>query len=86
MFGIGHLFKKMQNRQMREYFVRDIVRQVVKEVVGVDVLTENVQIKESTISMINASNTLKSEVYIKKQRILKLVNEKQDIIVVNDIR
>jgi hypothetical protein len=86
MFGIGHLFKKMQNRQTREYFVRDIIRQVIKEVVGADVLVDNIQIKDSTASIINTNQSLKSEIYIKKQRILRLCNEKQDVIVIGDIR
>ena len=86
MFGIGHLFKKMQNRQTREYFVRDIIRQSIKEVVGADILVDNIQIKDTTASIINTNQSLKSEIYIKKQRILKLSNEKQDIILIRDVR
>ncbi len=86
MFGIGHLFKKMQNRQTREYFVRDIVRQTIKDNIGSSMLTDNIQIKDATISMINISPALKSEIYIKKQRILRIINEKQDIIFVRDIK
>ncbi len=86
MFGIGHLFKKMQNRQTREFFVRDIIRQVIKEVVGADVLTENIQIKEAVVSILNMSQVLRSEIFMKKNRIMRLANEKQDIITIKDIR
>jgi hypothetical protein len=86
MFGIGHLLKKVQNRQTREYFVRDIVRGVLKEVINSDVLVENIKLKESAIQLLNLTQGAKSEVYMKKQQILKLVNERQDIVKVVDLR
>jgi hypothetical protein len=86
MFGIGHLLKKTKNHQTREYFVRDVVRLAIKDIVGVDILIENIQIKEVTITMVNVNQSLKSEIYIKKQQLLKLINEKQNIIIVSNIR
>ncbi len=86
MFGIGHLFKKMQNRQTREYFVRDILRQTLKDIIGADILTENIQIKDGTVSILNVSQVLRSEIYIKKHRILREANGKQNIVMLKDLR
>jgi hypothetical protein len=86
MFGIGHLLKRMQNRQTREYFVRERVREAVREATKVDIIVENIKINGSVVSFLNLNQSAKSEVYIKKQQLLKLINSLQDIVVVTDLR
>jgi hypothetical protein len=86
MFGIGHLLKKTQNRQTREFFVREIVRSVLKEVVGIDISIENIKVKESVANLANVSQSAKSEIYIKKRQLLKLINERQNISAITDLR
>lgn len=66
--------------------MRDIIRGVLKDAINCDVLVENIKVKESTISLLNLTQTAKSEIYIKKQKILKLVNERQDTVKFTDMR
>ena len=86
MFGIGHLLKRVQNRQTREIFVCDAVRNTLKEQIKVDIPLENIKLKDSTISFINIGQVARSEIFIKKHQLLKSINSVQDIITITDFR
>ena len=86
MFGIEHLLKKMQNRQTREFFVREAIKDALKSTTNIEVSIEDIKIIGSTVTFLNLSQTAKSEIFIKKQTILSAVNSKQDIVKIMDLK
>ncbi len=86
MFGIGHLLRKIQNRQSSEVFVSDIVRLVLKEEFNRDILLDDIKIKGSVVTILNIGQTMKSEIFIRKQLLLKKINEKQQVLLVIDLK
>lgn len=86
MFGIGHLLKKVQSRQGKADFMSGIVCMAVKDVVGFDIKSTNIKIQVQNIYLNGVSQTLRSEIFIKKAAILNLINKKQDSIVFLDIK
>ncbi|MEI7462823.1 MAG: hypothetical protein WCK03_00315 [Candidatus Taylorbacteria bacterium] len=86
MFGIGHLLRKIQNRQSSEVFVSDIVRLVLKEEFNRDILLNDIKIKGSVVTILNIGQTMKSEIFIRKQLLLKKINEKQQVLLVIDLK
>ena len=86
MFGIGDFFKKVQSSYTKELFIRTCIIEAIKETVHIDVPIAAVAFKGSVVTLNNTSQSLKSAVFIKKQSILKKINEKQQIRAVTDLR
>ena len=78
--------KKMQNRQTREFFICEIVRGVIKDVVRIDIPVGNITVKETTVHFSNISQAARSELFIKKQQILKLINDRQAAVKIIEIK
>jgi len=86
MFGIGHLLNKFQSRQGRKLVLIEAIRVAVKEIASCEVWVEDIKISGSTVILSGLSATARSEIFIKKAQILKLINSRQDSLKVTDLR
>ena len=86
MFGIGHLLRKVQSRQGKVDFISGIICGAMKDVTKFDIRHENIKIQGQNIYINGVSQTLKSEIFIKKSLVLKIINTKQESVVFLDIK
>ncbi|MFA6340770.1 MAG: hypothetical protein WCX27_00815 [Candidatus Paceibacterota bacterium] len=75
MFDIGSYLEKFKNLSQSRNFLRDSVALAVKEACGFDIKTENIIVK-SAVARINARPVIKTEIFLKKEKILKILKEK----------
>lgn len=81
MRNIGEFFRKIQNRQAASFFLQKIVSEVLKDVANIEVSENNVVISRSEIILKGISQSAKSEIFIKKEKILKEINKRQDKVI-----
>jgi hypothetical protein len=86
MFGIGHLFKKIQSSYAKELFLRMAVADSLRNLVGIEVGVENIKFKDSLVTLTNINQADRSTIYIKKEALLKEINKLQTVKKVLDIR
>ncbi len=86
MFNIGQFFKNIQNRHIKELFIRSIIQASITQGTGVSIPIEDITISSGVIILKNISSGLRSVIFIKKQKILDSVNKNQTIHVVTNIR
>ena len=75
MFNIAQYLEKFKTLGMGDYSLKEALVSVIKEVVGVDIETKNVFIKNGEV-IIKISPSIKNAIYIKKDQIMKKVEEK----------
>jgi hypothetical protein len=77
MYNIGDFFKRIQNARAGSYILQQIIVDAVKKVTGIEVLPANVTIKSTTVTLGGISQAARSEIFIKREAILKGINEVQ---------
>jgi hypothetical protein len=86
MLSISEFFKRFGGIQAREIAFRTAVQAAFKEVIGIDVLIENISFKSGAVALKNVSSSARSVIFIKKALILERVNSLQSIHTVADIQ
>jgi hypothetical protein len=86
MFSIAKFFERIQNVQSKEVFVRSTIQQTINSLIKVEIPLESITFKSTTIELKNVPQSLRSVIFIKKNAILKAINEAQAIRQVTDIR
>ena len=75
MKGIRLFLNKFKNLTPPDQFIKKECILVIKELFGIKIKKENLTIKKN-ISYINTSSTIKSELFIKKQSLLKELSKR----------
>ena len=86
MFGIGEFFKRVQGTYSKEILLRTNIVSAIKKLTGAEIGLDNIILKSGVVTLNGVSQALKSTVYIKKQAILKEINERQVGTVIKDMR
>ena len=71
MFNINQLLDRMRILRNSDIGLRVSVQTALKKCVGVDVPVESVLIKSGKVSLKNLPSAAKSEIFLKKSRILE---------------
>ncbi|HEX7724295.1 MAG TPA: hypothetical protein VF438_00975 [Candidatus Paceibacterota bacterium] len=71
MKSIGDLFARIKNVQAKELFMRAAVQQALKKAANIDCDTKDISFKNFSVQIKNASQTAKTQLFLKKAAILK---------------
>ena len=86
MFNIKDFFKRVQNTQAGNFLLQSIVSDAVKKVASVEVLPINITISSSKVILGGISQAARSEIFIKKEAILREINTLQGSRKITEIR
>jgi len=75
MFNIAQYLEKFKTLGMGDQSLKEALVFVIKEVVGVEIETKNVLIKNGEV-IIKVSPSIKNAIFIKKDQIMKKVEER----------
>ncbi len=75
MFDIGKYLEKFKVIGNSRNFLRDSVAASIKELTGIDIDPKKIDIKDG-IARVNEKTIIKSEIFLKKVKILDAVNSK----------
>lgn len=84
MFNISSYLDKFKNIGLKEILLKENIVKTIKEKIGVEISVKDITLKNNVIT-IKMSPLLRSEVFMKKKKILDEINSNQSI-KVNDIR
>ena len=84
MKNIGRFFDKFRNRAVKEIYIRDSIVKIIKDILNIDIDIKDINISLGILK-IKLSSTEKSEIFIKKEQILKKIREKINGINIVDI-
>ena len=85
MKNIGIFFDKFKNKAVKEIYKRDSIAKIIKNIAKIDIDIKNMEISLGILK-IKTSPIEKSEIFIKKDRILKEINKKIDGSGISDIQ
>ena len=75
MFNISDYLSKFKNITPPDKFVKDELVVVVKDVVGVDIEKEDIDVRNGTV-FISTDPLIKNEIFLKKSEVLESLREK----------
>lgn len=84
MEKLNRFFEKFQNRAVEEIGKRTIIVEIIKEYTKVDLDMKDISIQKGTIK-VKANHSAKSEIFLKKEKILKKINENLPKLKINNI-
>lgn len=74
MFNINQLLEKVRSLRNSDIGLRLSVQAAVKKNIGIEAPVETIQIKSSRITIKNISSAARSELFLKKEKILADIN------------
>jgi len=86
MQGLSDFFKRVQNSFTKELFLRGIVRDAIKKIANIEIAVEDISFKGESVFVSKLNSSAKTALFIKKQDILKELNEIQKLRIIKDIR
>lgn len=87
MFNISDYLSKFKNITPPDKFVKDELVSVVKDVAGIDIEKENIDVRNGTV-FISTDPLIKNEIFLRKKEVLESLREKLKVYkkTVRDIR
>jgi len=82
MKDLKHFFDKFNLAAVKEIKKRDFIAELIKKEINQEIPIENFSIKDGVLT-IKTSQIVKSQIFIKKKRLISLLSEKINIV---DIR
>ncbi len=86
MKSISEFFSRIQNKQVRESFVLEIIRDAVKKHSNIDLDLASVSFKGKSVVLKGLGQAAKSQVFVKKPLILNEIGGRSVPRVITDIR
>ena len=86
MRSIAEFFKRIQSARTQDLFVRTVIQEVLKRRLSIDVPASALSFSSSTLIVSGISHAARSELFIKKESVLRDINSGQDIRQISDIR
>ena len=83
MFNISQFLEKFKRFETSEIGTRETIAQALKEIVGINVPLESITYKNAVITL-SVEGMVRSELYIKKQKILEMLQK--SMVHLKDIR
>ncbi len=82
--NISGFLEKFKNLKPSDTYIKDVFISCVKEIMNVDITKNEITVQRETI-FLNVHPTLKTELYLHKKAILKLLQEKLKKYTINNI-
>ncbi len=76
MFNISGFLEKFRVIGQKNIFFREIVARALSEGLGIPVSFKDFKIQNNVVVFLKASGSLKSQIFIKKQKLLELLKER----------
>ena len=73
MFNINQLLEKVRGLRNSDIGLRLAIQAAIKSCIGVEIPAESIQVKSSKVSFKNISSAVKSEIFMKKEKILESI-------------
>ena len=86
MKRISEFFERIRNIHAREALVRIAAQQALKTQLLIEVGLESISCKGDAIALKGIDQSARSALFIKKESILKEINEAQTVRIIRDIR
>jgi hypothetical protein len=86
MLNIGDLFKKITSKYAQEIFLRKTVADAINFHTKTNFKDKDIKIDSTIVTLMNASSSAKSAIYIKKSKILDDINKNQTVRKITDIK
>ena len=86
MKSIGEFFKRIKNFQTEEIALRSSISDIINETIGLGIPIEKISIKAGIITLRSISHSARSTIYINKEKIINLINNKNGSGKIKDIR
>ena len=77
MFNIGEYLEKFRIRYQTRDFLRNSVAEAVKEVCQIEIEPKKIEVK-NFIARINEKPIVKTQIFLKKQKILEILDKKTE--------
>lgn len=71
MFNLSGFFNKIQNVFVKEFFLREKIRKIIKDKTKIDIKIENIINKDGLIILKKLNQGAKSTIFVKKLAILE---------------
>lgn len=76
MFGLSKFFGNIQNAFTKEFVFRNKIKEIVKEVTGLEFKIEDISQKDGVVKIKNQNPAILSVIFIKKPKLLNLAKER----------
>ncbi|MDD5050593.1 MAG: hypothetical protein PHV93_02515 [Candidatus Pacebacteria bacterium] len=86
MFNISQFLEKFKVAGQKSALTRELIAQGLSEGLGVTILPQDFKIKDNVVVFLHSSGSLKSQIFIKKQELLRILREKCKEEAPSDIR
>jgi len=86
MRSIGEFFKRIKNTQASGFFLQSAIGEIVKKITNVNIPPESIKISSSKVILNGISQTARSEIFIKREAILKEINNVAGKVKITEIR
>lgn len=84
MKSIGIFFDKFKNSAINEIKKRTVISEIIRNETGITIPAESVKISGNIIKL-KLNQTEKSQIFIKKQRIIKRISDSIPNLIIKDI-
>lgn len=78
MFNIGNFLEKFKNITPPDKFVKEVLIDVVKDIVDIEIEKDNIDVRNGTI-FISVDPIIKNEIFLKKSEVMENLKEKLKI-------
>ena len=82
---ISELLGRIRNIQARESLVRLAVQQTLKKQLSIEIPLERISCKDVAVTLKGIDQSARSAIFIKKEAILKEINELQSVRIIREI-
>lgn len=82
MFDIGKYLEKFKKFSQSRDFLRNSVAEAVKEICNIEIDPKKIEVKDG-VARISERPIIKSEIFLKKTKILEVLKEKNNIDISN---
>jgi len=86
MRGIGEFFKRIQNTRASGFFLQSAIVDIVKKITNISISPESIKISSSKVILNGISQAARSEIFIKRESILKEINNVAGKVKITEIR
>lgn len=86
MYNIGEFFKRIQSVRMKNVLIQNTVAEVVREIVSYNIKPDDIVVSGTVVTLKGINSAVRSELFIKKAKLLEEINSRQTLKNITDLR